>query len=773
MSESDENVSPTGNISSIEWNDQGLPISSSSRDPYFSLRNGFEESCYVFLEGNRLENRFSQLASNDQGQTTAPQYFTLGEIGFGTGLNFLSCWQLWQRCQKNATNTPRLTFISVEKYPLCADVLERSLVRWPELAELSKALVKAYKQTISPYLGAYKKLSQSPFYTLEFGNVRLILIINDAEIALKTCLNNNFLINSPNAVPPQQLKIDTWFLDDFTPPENPDMWSQGLFKAMYTLSHNKTTLATCTAASYVSKGLIEAGFTIGKRKGFGKKREMLVAHVVNKEVNDSKDSKNNNDSEDSENNNDSEDSEKSINASTTSPKKIKSKKNQTPWAVNRHHRSINAGDTVAIIGGGLAGCHTAYSLAKRNIKTTLIDANNTLASEASGNPQGIVYGKLSAHEQILSDFNLSSLLYAQQHYADFWKAHPQAGKACGVLQLSRTARAQEQHALIGQQFNGSDFLHHLSAKEASNIAGVNIDYPALFFPHCGWLAPQTLCEWLTSSSHITRVNNTCVKTLTKTGSQWQLCGIQKQPDSTADNNKIDSGTDNETQWQHRFDYVIIANANAANQFSLTQWLPTKPVRGQITYVPSQNKLTLLNTVICSEGYIAPSTNINGQAQHAIGASYNLNDLNPELSDQDHSDNLQQLNQALSPLLAKTSGKTITANGGRVGFRCTTPDYLPLAGPAPNRAAFKKDYSALIKNAHIVIPTAGDYYQGLYLNIGHGSRGLAYTPLTSEILACTLTGEPLPVSQTMANTLNPARFIIRGLCRTNIPKKNKT
>ena len=771
MSESNANNSPTDNVSSIEWNDQGLPISSTFNDPYFSLMSGLEESRYVFLEGNQLEQRFSQLLSggqdHTQDDTKTPQHFTLGEIGFGTGLNFLNCWQLWLRCQKRTANSARLTFISVEKHPLYANDLERSLDLWPELAELSQALVSAYKKTISPYINTYKKLSESPFYTLEFGNVRLILIIDDAEIALKNSLNSHFYNlssvnnNQPStAAPPQQLTIDAWLLDGFTPPKNPDMWSHDLFKAMYALSHHNTTLATYTAASQVRKDLTKAGFTIEKRNGFGKKREMLIGHIVKKEINEANKSKAN---------------KENTSALTTPAKKLKSKKNPTPWAINRHHRIIKAGDTVAIIGGGLAGCHSAYSLAKRNIKTTLIDAHTTLASEASGNPQGVIYGKLSAHGQMLSDFNLSSLLYAQQHYASFWKAHPQAGKACGVLQLSQTERAQKQHTLIGQQFKGSDFLRYLSAEEASNIAGIQLDYPALFFPHCGWLAPQTLCEWLTSSKHITKLNNTCVNSLSKIENQWQLSGIQQQPNSSLlnnnDNNKTSEARDKQTQWQQHFDHVIITNANAAKQFSQTEWLPTKPVRGQITYVPSQDTLTQLNTVICSEGYIAPSTPINGQAQHAIGASYNLNDFNPDLSEQDHKHNLQQVNHALS--LSQRAGDPITANGGRVGIRCTTPDYLPLAGPAPNSIAFKQDYSALSHNAHTVIPTTGDYHQGLYLNIGHGSRGLAYTPLTAEILACTLTGEPLPLSQTMADAINPARFIIRELCRTNIPQKNKT
>lgn len=73
--------------------------------------------------------------------------------------------------------------------------------------------------------------------------------------------------------------VDAWFLDGFAPAKNPDMWSQHLFSAMARLARPGATLATFTSAGFVRRGLQEAGFTMHKTKGFGRKRDMLVGRM--------------------------------------------------------------------------------------------------------------------------------------------------------------------------------------------------------------------------------------------------------------------------------------------------------------------------------------------------------------------------------------------------------------------------------------------------------------------------------------------------------------
>jgi tRNA 5-methylaminomethyl-2-thiouridine biosynthesis bifunctional protein len=63
--------------------------------------------------------------------------FTIIETGFGTGLNFLLAWQLWQQ---TAPQHWQLHYISVEKHPLKAEDLQRAHSSWPELSSLAAIL---------------------------------------------------------------------------------------------------------------------------------------------------------------------------------------------------------------------------------------------------------------------------------------------------------------------------------------------------------------------------------------------------------------------------------------------------------------------------------------------------------------------------------------------------------------------------------------------------------------------------------------------------------
>ncbi|RYZ93876.1 MAG: FAD-dependent oxidoreductase, partial [Moraxellaceae bacterium] len=161
--------------------------------------------------------------------------------------------------------------------------------------------------------------------------------------------------------------------------------------------------------------------------------------------------------------------------------------------------------------------------------------------------------------------------------------------------------------------------------------------------------------------------------------------------------------------------------------------------------------------VCAEGYIAPSQD----GILCTGATFTVKDTEPAPRVSDHQTNLNNLREHIPAFLVSADVNQLK---GRVGFRCSLPDYLPTVGALPIVDKFIEDFAPLRKNARAGVTSTGSYWPGLYINIGHGSRGLAYTPLCAELLAAQINQEPIPMPRELVNALNPARFIVRDLTR---------
>lgn len=223
----------------LDWS-QGSPRSADFDDVYFSSSGGDAETRHVFLDGNRLQERFFSL--------TPEQPFTIIETGFGTGLNWLCTQQLW----KDSGRTGWLHVVSVEKHPLPPNDLSRAQAEWPLYTGFA-SLLQAHYPELAP-----------GFHRLVFPELRSTLTLVFADIS--------------DALPRIHAVADAWFLDGFAPGRNPDMWQPALYEQMARLSKATTSFSTFTAAGDVRRGLMAAGFHVEKVPGHGKKREMLRGH---------------------------------------------------------------------------------------------------------------------------------------------------------------------------------------------------------------------------------------------------------------------------------------------------------------------------------------------------------------------------------------------------------------------------------------------------------------------------------------------------------------
>lgn len=666
----------------LQWSEHDEPFSNAFDDIYFSRGDGLAETEYVFLTQNFLEERWRSLDAQCGG------IFVIGETGFGTGLNFLCAWRLWR---KIAPRSWQLRYVSVEKFPLDKETLARALQQWQHIemfAELSEILLDRYPPRIRD--AHVRQLDESMTLQLLFG---------DASEQFDA-LNDSAATELANA-----FQVDAWFLDGFAPAKNPEMWQSTLFAQIGRLSKPGTTFATFTVAGIVKRGLQDAGFTIEKLPGFGSKRQMLRGDF------------------------------KTPTTQIDDGKKIPAIEY---WAYFPASTSIKP--RVVIIGGGLAGTTTAHALAKRNCEVILLERETALANAASGNPQGVLYTKLSTQDGMLNRFALTSYLFALDFYRPIIEKNSDYGEFCGVLQLlDNPAGIEQLHAAFSEQ---SEWLEFLDAERASQFARCTVTKNALWFSRAGWIAPKAICEYFTQHKSITAHTHCTVHALYRDDTSWRV--------------KTNDG-------EISADIVVIANAYSATQFEQTASLPLKAIRGQITELPLAYLHEHPRTVICHDGYLTP----NADGIH-IGATFDLQEndtANTSLRAESHRFNLQALHAVLPELLNRKPDDIQEANlSGRVGYRCTTPDYLPIVGNVADTQGMRTRYAALAKNAHARVDTAGAYLPGLYINVGHGSRGLTSTPLCAELLAALIANEPRPLPRDLRQALSPARFILRDLIR---------
>jgi tRNA 5-methylaminomethyl-2-thiouridine biosynthesis bifunctional protein len=170
--------------------------------------------------------------------------------------------------------------------------------------------------------------------------------------------------------------------------------------------------------------------------------------------------------------------------------------------------------------------------------------------------------------------------------------------------------------------------------------------------------------------------------------------------------------------------------------------------------------------VCASGYIAPAR----LGEHTLGASFDFKSADLTLNSADHADNLALLDEISSDLAERLHSTRLDPAQleGRAAFRCTSPDYLPIVGPLADRPDFLQAYAALTKDARQVPDIPCPWLDGLYINSGHGSRGLITAPLSGELIAAWLNDEPLPVPRDVAEACHPNRFALRTLIRNSKP-----
>lgn len=527
-------------------------------------------------------------------------------------------------------------------------------------------------------------------YLLAGGRITLTLLVGDALATL----------------PELDARVDAWFLDGFAPSRNPDMWQPALFEQLARLSKPGATLATFTSAGIVRRGLAEAGFDVEKVAGFGSKREMTRGQLA------------------------------------TPP----AAGWHAPWYA-RPQLAADGERSAIVVGAGIAGASIAYSLAVRGWQVTVVDRHPQPASEASGNPQGVLYTKLSPHFTPLTQLILSGYGYSLRTLQALLPQGEETWRQCGVLQLAHNADEAKRQGGLALAGLPHDILHAVDAEQASALAGMPLTQGGLFFPQGGWMHPPALVRRLLDHPNITLRLATAITELAQ---------------NPADNSWVAMDSEGPLAIGR---IAVLATANETVQFDPTFYLPVKRIRGQVTVLPATEASRQLKTVVCGEGYISPVRHDS----HCMGATFKFDTSDTSACDDEHEENLTMLAQMTPALHEALGGETLSAAqcGGRAALRCTSPDYLPMTGAVVDRELFIDCYGQLGRDASLKISQPAPEVGGLFVSTAHGSRGMVTAPLCGEVLASLLENEPAPLPKPIMDAIHPSRFLIRDIVRQKL------
>ncbi len=147
---------------------------------------------------------------------------------------------------------------------------------------------------------------------------------------------------------------------------------------------------------------------------------------------------------------------------------------------------------VAIIGGGIAGTACAYALKNGGAEPVIYEAGDNLASATSANPLGLYNPKLTAHRTPQSDYFVAGFSMTEHTFKVLddidWSP-------CGSLHLITDEKKEKRFPQTLENWRWDpDHMRLLNAKQASEIAGVEVRHEALYLPDAGFVSPRKLCH---------------------------------------------------------------------------------------------------------------------------------------------------------------------------------------------------------------------------------------------------------------------------------------
>ncbi|RPH46122.1 MAG: FAD-dependent oxidoreductase [Burkholderiales bacterium] len=378
-----------------------------------------------------------------------------------------------------------------------------------------------------------------------------------------------------------------------------------------------------------------------------------------------------------------------------------------------------------VVGAGLAGCATAFALARRGWSVLRLDA---------GSPRGSDQAVLAQHPSLTpDDAPLSRLTRA---------ATLLAHGPYDVGALRRHGRVQvsdPEHAHAVAAHLPRDWVEPVDAAGASERAGVALRRGGWWLPMAGSADPRALCDAWTIAG-ITVRGGTAVATLARVGAAW-------------------IATDADGHVLGEAPVVVLACGAGGPAVVAAAGGPSGPL--DACFGPAGlRRRTGMTTIAMPPGFLMPRCTVGGDG-HAVpvdatrlllGPAGGLDDDGSAAPGTADGEAAVRAWTRFASHLVEPGPRPALAMGTR-GERMSTRDHLPLVGPVPDATAIAM-LGRAARDDRLPLARLPD----LWTATAFGGRGLLWSVLAAELIAARLDGEPAPLEHALASALSPDRFL---------------
>ena len=397
-----------------------------------------------------------------------------------------------------------------------------------------------------------------------------------------------------------------------------------------------------------------------------------------------------------------------------------------PWLRLPKPESSGRRPSIAIIGAGIAGRTLARRLKQQQFDVTTIAGPGSKAFSGSLLPRALIAPRL---------------VRGADAYAQFW-AQAYSDAICELDRLDDGYLWQGERGLLFR-FREADQKNLRGLKASTAWPDEWMEFQAaehdkhddaLFFPKSGAIDPAHLFRLLGEQINI----HADIHQLRQTQDGWELIDDNKRIVCQADIVIIAAGTGSSTLLE-RPDGL----RNGSGQ--LISLCPADP--------PKQ--------AVLHDGYL---TTADQTGRVIAGATITRANAmqKPQTSEQASTEILSRLSDYLGPVNPGLKELDLAA---WAGGRCDTVDHLPMAGPVQNHKAFNEDYRNLFHGVRLATLPDPKWLSGLYAMTGLGARGFQAAFLLADHVTAMISGQPLPLGQSVTADLLPCRFQIRKLKKT--------